>query len=125
MNSIKLPAKLFRKYLPSHYTKRDVYVKLTDKVSLYNLNWDGGSRYTYTALTIDGGRVAGSTEKYSMMAPWNNPAEGMTMPVPSGYVVVQTGHFCGKQATAYLYVNPLDVTHAQLAPAALPMIVNT
>ena len=101
----------FRRVLPTYYRKRKVIVIVSDTVTLSNLNWDGGSRKDYTALTLDGLRVTGNMAKYAMMAPWSNPAEGKTLPLPSGYIVVSGGTFCGKPAAITLYINPHDTRH--------------
>lgn len=120
MSSMILPAKPFASVLPTWYRKHKVIVVISDRVTLSNLNWDGGSRRSYTAMTIDGGRVTGNTGKYAMMAPWNNPAEGKTLPLPPGYIVISTGTFCGKPAAATIYINPADTGHAKFASAGLP-----
>jgi len=110
-------AKPFRALLPTFYRKHKVIVVVTDKVTLSGLNWDGGTRRDYTAITLDGLRVTGNMDKYAMMHPWSNPAEGKTLPLPSGYVVVSGGTFCGKPAAITLYINPHDTHHARFADA--------
>lgn len=112
-----MDAKPFRSILPTYYRKHKVIVVLSDTVTLSGLNWDGGSRTSYTALTLAGGRVTGNTDRYHMMAPWNNPAEGARMPLPSGYVVLAGGTFCGKPSTMTVYINPYDTRHPSLALA--------
>ena len=112
-----LPAKPFARVLPTYYRKHKVIVILSDSVTLHNLNWDGGSRREYTALTLDGLRVTGNTDKYAMMHPWNNPAEGVCMPLMPGFVVLSGGTFCGKPATMTIYINPYDTRHPNLAAA--------
>ena len=101
----RYPAKQFKRFLPRDYKKRDVVIIENGKVTLHDLNWSGGTRLTYTVLDADGGPIS-DTKKYSDMAPWENPAEGVTLPIPLGAIVVCTGHFCGKTAIAYIYANP-------------------
>ena len=90
------------------YRRKKVYVCASETVQVYDLNWSGGTRSQYRACTLDG-RELGALDKYSACAPWNNPAEGQTLPVPVGAVVVRGGHFCGKESLLCLTVNPADM----------------
>jgi len=109
MPYIKRDAKEFRNILNTiGYRKRSVQVCPSDKITVYGLNWDGGSRSEYTAVTLDG-KPVGDLSKYNMVAPWQNPANGSTLPIPPGVVVIKHGVFMGKPATAYIYVNPADM----------------
>lgn len=110
-------AKPFRRVLPTYYRKHKVIVIVSDTVTLSGLNWSGGTRKDYTAMTLDGLRVTGNMDKYAMMHPWNNPAEGKTLPLPSGYIVVSGGTFCGKPAAITIYINPADTRHPNFAGA--------
>jgi hypothetical protein len=51
------------------------------------------------------------------MAPWENVAEGKTLPVPQGYVVVRGGHVCGKASILTITVNPADMPRLLPKPA--------
>ena len=115
MGSIKRSAKEFRKFLPADYRKRDVYIRAADSVTLIDLNWSGGTRSIYSIRTIDGAWV-NDTSRYSALAPWSNRAEGVKLPIPAGFVVVETGYFCGKPMTATICVHPSNMP--QLLPAA-------
>lgn len=90
------------------YRKRKVYLRAAENVTLYDLNWSGGTRAEYRTCTLDG-RGIGNTSAYSQLAPWNNYAEGKTLPIPQGFAVVRGGHFCGKAATLAIMVNPADM----------------
>jgi hypothetical protein len=90
------------------YKRKKVMVRASETVSIQDLNWSGGTRSQYRACTFDG-RSLGSLDKYSALAPWDNPAEGQTLPVPAGAVVVRGGHFCGKESLLTIHVNPADM----------------
>ena len=91
-----------------NYRKRQVAIRAAEYVTLNNLNWDGGSRNSYAAFTLDGAPL-GNADKHHAPAPWENAAEGARVLVPQGACLVQYGTFCGKDATAYIYVNPADM----------------
>jgi hypothetical protein len=90
------------------YRRKKVYIKASETVSLQDLNWSGGTRSEYHACTIDG-TPTGSSDKYSAYHPFDNPAEGKEIPIPTGIVVVRGGFFCGKQSALTLHVNPADM----------------
>jgi hypothetical protein len=90
------------------YRKRKVYLKARETITLQDLNWSGGTRAEYRTCTLDGHPTA-STLPYSALAPWNNYAEGVTLPIPQGMACVQGGVFCGKESTLTINVNPADM----------------
>jgi hypothetical protein len=100
-------AKLIKATFPS-YNKRTVYIEATESVTLYDLNWAGGTRNEYKVSTLDG-EPRGNSDKYNHVAPWDNPAEGKSLPIPAGFVVVEGGYFCGKERALTIHVNPLDM----------------
>lgn len=109
MNSIEQPASLFAHILkPLNYRKRKVYVQACESVTLMDLNWSGGTRSEYRAMTVDG-RPLGNSLAYSALHPANNHAEGASVPLPQGAIMVRTGYFCGKDSTATIYVHPADM----------------
>lgn len=91
------------------YKRRKVYVRAAETVMLQDLNWSGGTRSEYRACTLDGGTTLGNSEKYSMIHPWDNKAEGASVPIPVGSVMVRGGFFCGKESLLCIYVNPADM----------------
>lgn len=113
MNSIELKANdpaivaIVRATFPA-YRKRKVYLRASETVTLQELNWSGGSRSEYNTCTLDG-RAIGSTLPYSAVVPWENKAEGATLPIPSGMACVRGGFFCGKESTLTIIVNPADM----------------
>ena len=90
------------------YRKRNVFIKESDTVTFYDVNWSGGTRSEYRACTIDG-KPLQTMVNMGGPAPWANPFEGLKVNIPPGMVVVSGGHFCGKVATLSITINPLDV----------------
>jgi hypothetical protein len=90
------------------YRRKTVTIRAAENVTLYDLNWSGGTRAEYRACTLDG-KAAGNTDRYNHVAPWQNAAEGASVPIPSGMVVVRGGHFCGKPSLLTIHVNPADM----------------
>lgn len=96
------------------YRKRDAYVYARDMVTLGGTYWDGGSRSTYTAVALDSGRTSAAEQ----FAPpqFGDPRVAPTVTLPDGIVIVKTGIFCGKTATAAVYVRPDNMP--RMLPAA-------
>lgn len=97
---------LIRQVLPG-YRKHRVIVIPSERVQLSNGYWSGGSRYSYCQAALTGGGVR------ALAAP-AAPVEfgGSSVPpytIPLGHTVISTGTFCGKTATATLYINPTDL----------------
>jgi hypothetical protein len=115
MYGINRPSKEFRAFLGSSYRKRTVSVVASETVTLCDLNWSGGTRSHYQIFDIATARPVSNTAKYAAFAPWANPAEGVTLPIPPGACVIRTGVFCGKESHATVYVNPADMP--RLLPA--------
>lgn len=112
MRYLKIPTKQVASIVRAaakNYRKRTVSVVPTESVTLHDLNWSGGTRSEYATVEIATLRRIGDLSRYHMMAPWNNPAEGATLPIVPGVIVVRTGFFCGKESEATLYVHPADM----------------
>lgn len=90
------------------YRRTKVCIQPSESVTLHDLNWSGGTRSEYRACTLSG-EPLGSSEKYSALAPWSNPAEGAELPVPPGAVVARGGHFCGRPSMLTIHVHPSDM----------------
>jgi hypothetical protein len=90
------------------YRRKKVWVYVAETVTLHDLNWCGGTRMQYRGATLNG-QFAGSADKHNAVAPWENRAEGATIPIPQGHVVVSCGHFCGKPSMLSIYVHPADM----------------
>lgn len=92
---------IIKKALPN-YRKRTATIAITDKVSLYGRYWDGGSRTTWYIIRGNSVEQVQSRNDYPFTAPdqevdLTNPKDGTVV------MVVSSGTFCGKPATATLY----------------------
>ena len=96
----------------STYKKRKAFFHVAENVALSGTYWDGGSRYTYTAVNLANGYSLGAPQ----YAPpqFGGPKQAPNVSIPAGVAIVKTGYFCGKQAIASVYLNPADV--AKLLP---------
>lgn len=100
------------------YRRKTVSIKASESVELHDLNWSGGTRNEYRAALLDGSASGGSTLPYSHLHPDQNHAEGKSVPVPQGAVLVRGGSFCGKPSMLTIYVNPADMPRLLTAPEA-------
>lgn len=90
------------------YRGRKIRVGAAEKVSICDLNWSGGTRSQYRACALTGAPL-GSLDRYNAMAPWDNPAEGQSLPLVPGACVVEHSYFCGKDSGLRIYVHPSDM----------------
>jgi hypothetical protein len=98
---------LVRQVLPG-YRKHRVIVIPCEQVQLSGGYWSGGSRYSYCQAALNGGGVR------ALAAP-AAPVEfgGSAVPpytIPQGHTVISTGTFCGKTATATMYIRQGDLS---------------
>jgi len=100
-------APMVRATFPAYRGKK-FQVVAAESVTLQDLNWSGGSRSSYRACTLSG-QALGGTDRFALMAPWLNPAEGQTLPIVPGACVVQHILFCGEDHGLRLYVHPQDM----------------
>lgn len=90
------------------YTGRKFYVQPQSSVRLDGLNWDGGSRSAYRAVTLDG-KAIGNGAAFNAVAPWDNTAEGNSLDIPCGAVVARASVYCGIETGITFYINPADM----------------
>lgn len=94
------------------YRGRTFRVDTSGRVTFSDLHWNGGTRSEYRALNLDGLKVvpvpAGS--------PWASPAEGLTVEIPIGILVVEHQRACGKDCGIRIYCNPGDL-RSRMLPA--------
>jgi len=100
------------------YTAKKFAIQASETITLHDLNWSGGTRSQYRTCTLDG-QPTGSADKFNAMAPWDNPAEGQTLPIPAGFAVVRSCMFCGKDLGLTITVNPADMPKYITAPVEL------
>ena len=90
------------KIAASGYKKRKAFIQSREKITLSNTYWDGGSRSSYTVVTLSTGQIT--------PCPQYSPPEfgGFTpsIAIDNDTVIIETGIFCGKTATASVYVSP-------------------
>lgn len=107
MNFLDIPTKEIAQFLPAirNFTrKRKVWVLEAKKVILHGLNWSGGSKTEYSAISLVNGQSART--ELSRQPPWANQFEGAEIEVPENVVIVEHGYFCGKPSTVRLHVHP-------------------
>ena len=85
-----------------NYQGRKITLEFTDKVSFYDTNWSGGTCNQYAAVRADG-----ASRKIYAPAPWVNPIEGKTIPLPEDVIMVEHSHFCGVDSGIHIYANPI------------------
>jgi len=68
--------------------------------------WSSGSRDTYKAIELATGRAADASDNYS--APWNDARADRTVKLRSGFAVVKSVMFQGKDFGLTFYVHPDD-----------------
>lgn len=90
------------------YTGRKFSVEAAKSVTLYDLNWGGGTRNQYRTCTLSGDKL-GSADKWNAVAPWVNLAEGKTVEIPRGAAIVMHSIFCGKDSGITIYMNLDDM----------------
>ena len=77
-------------------------------VWFHDLNWGGGSRNQYVALTRNGDARGMLVE-----APWKECREGQEFEIPDNVFVVEHSFFCGHDMGITIYVNPNYVKRLQ------------
>ena len=92
------------------YRGHKVRVQFAESVTLYDLNWSGGTRNQYASVRVDGriGHVSNAAP------PWDNPIEGLSVRIPVDTLIVQHSDFCGHDCGITIYAHP------SLAPRFLP-----
>jgi len=119
---------IIKKVLPN-YRKRSAYIHRQSSVSLYGRYWDGGSRTVWYIVRGSLVEIAPSRNDSPLTAPdieinLDNQNDGVTV------MVVSSGTFCGKPATASLYLAkailyPKDKSLLPHQKLALESIKNT
>ena len=94
------------------YRKQKAFLFVSERVTLSGTYWDGGSRSEYTAVNLTTGRSAGAPQ----YAPpqFGGPRTAPEVDLPPDVSIVETGTFCGKTATATIYIHPQNM--AKLLP---------
>ena len=103
MKLTKTQAAPFVKASFPDYTGRKFHAQITKSVWFHDLNWGGGSRNQYVALTRNG-----DVRGMLVEAPWKECREGQEFEIPAGVFVVEHCYFCGHDMGITIYVNPAD-----------------
>lgn len=90
------------------YKKHSAFVSIATAVTLSGTYWDGGSRDTYTAVNL--ANFTRNTSPQFAPPQFGGPREAPRIELPDDVVIVRTGTFCGKKATAHVYVKAFNVT---------------
>lgn len=90
------------------YKGRKFRIVASTTVCLQELNWSGGTKSQYRAASFEGDYL-GSADKFSLLAPWANKAEGVVVPIPHGTVVVEHTIFTGRDLGLRIWVHPSDM----------------
>jgi hypothetical protein len=99
-------ARIVRATFPE-YGGRTFKVNFTETVTFFNLNWGGGTRNQYKAVSCDGKTLSLGAE----YGPWNNPVEGMTVRIPQNVLIVEHSIFCGQDRGIRIYSHPANMPH--------------
>lgn len=83
--------------------KRMVRIHPCESVSFFNTFWDGGSKNSYKAVKLETGETASPILGSS---PWNAIAEGQTVKLEPGIVIVEESVFCGKFMSLTVHIHP-------------------
>ena len=84
------------------YKKRKAFVQCRTKVELSNTYWDGGSRSTYVVVNLTTGKI--TYDSFAVLPPQFGGTTP-TIELDNDTAVIETGIFCGKPATASVFVN--------------------
>ena len=84
------------------YAGRKFSVEFCELVCFYNLNWDGGTKNDYVAISMGTGNSAELPER----APWSNPFEGQVLHLDVDTVIAKHSFFCGQDMGVTFYAHP-------------------
>lgn len=97
-------AALLDKTFPN-YRGRKLKVAVASTVTLHNVNWGGGTRSQYKAVSLD----ATKSGTYEAPAPWAHTHEGLKVAIPQGVAIACHRIFCGVDTGITFYVRPDDM----------------
>lgn len=90
----------------SSYKKHKAFFNVKETVTLHGTYWDGGTRSTYTAVSIVEGKSKGAPQYPPAI--FGGPQTAPQITIPQGIAIIETGVFCGKTATASVTISPAD-----------------
>jgi len=101
---IKLKKKQVRKLLRESfpdYKGRKFYLEFKDRITVYNLNWSGGSKNEYAFFRADNKKAF-----VPARPPWDNPFERQAFDLSPEVLVVEHCIFCGRDMGITVYAHP-------------------
>lgn len=96
------------------YKKHSAVLVQCESVELHGTYWDGGSRYTYTAVELATFRVKDAPQFNPPQ--FGGPQSSPVVTIPEGIAIVKTGTFCGRTASATVFINPANANKLLTAP---------
>jgi hypothetical protein len=106
--------RIIRVAAPS-YKKHKVFLGVYETLTLTGTYWNDGSRTSYTAVRI-ADCVSQGAPKFDPPQ-FGGPRVAPEIAIPDGIAIVSTETFCGKTATAGIYIN--HNTAAKLLPESI------
>ena len=92
--------KLLRESFPD-YKGRKFYLEFKDRITVYNLNWSGGSKNEYAFFRADNKKAF-----VPARPPWDNPFEKQAFDLSPEVLVVEHCIFCGRDMGITVYAHP-------------------
>lgn len=89
------------------YAKHKAWYVVAEDCTISGTYWDGGSRSEYVAVDLTTKRSAGAPHYDPPQ--FGGPVRDPQCAIPEGVAIVKAGTFCGKQATACVYIHPANV----------------
>lgn len=89
--------------------KREGYLSVQAEYRIYqsSLHWCEGSRTEMTVVSCEGGTIRvvdASSVRQVAGSPFRPGCEEFVSSLPSHLLVIETGHFCGKETRPHFYV---------------------
>ena len=89
--------------MPQGYKKRKAFIQSREKITLSHTYWDGGSRSSYTIVNLTTGKT--TYDSYATVPPQFGGVAPV-VEIDNDIAIIETGVFCGKPATASVFVSP-------------------
>jgi len=86
------------------YRGRKFRIVFSETITFHDTNWGDGTRNQYSAVRSDG-----RTSDLNVPAPWRNPVEGATIPIPVDVIIVEHSIFCGTDVGITLHAHPSNL----------------
>ncbi len=101
--------------LRKNYFGRKFRVNITKSLTLRNTYWSGGTRSTFSTLSLLSGKTSANLTATS--SPLDKCADGETISIRPGLAIVEHSIFCGKDHGLVFHIHPDNAS--QLIPSSL------